>query len=85
MNFKFQPKKKKKKNLAQTRGSRPALPRFPKKPDSMLQPDQVDARKEQLQNYLNNLLGVPMYKNHHETVSAVDSPSTYVHSGVSPQ
>ena len=35
----------------------------------MLQPDQVDARKEQLQNYLNNLLGVAMYKDHHETVS----------------
>lgn len=37
----------------------------------MLQPDQVDARKEQLQNYLNNLLGVAMYKDHHETVSTM--------------
>ena len=87
MNFKFQSKKNKKRKLASSRGgSRPALPRFPKKPDSMLQPDQVDARKEQLQKYLNNLLGVPMYKNHHETVSAMDSPSIYVlHSGASAQ
>ena len=76
LNFEFQSRKKRKRKLASSRGGgggRPALPRFPKRPDMVLQPDQVDARKEQLQKYLNNLLGVPMYKDHHETVSAIQT------------
>jgi hypothetical protein len=34
----------------------------------MLQSDEIDGRKAQLEMYLNNLLLCPKYRNYHETV-----------------
>ena len=42
----------------------------------MLQSDDVDERKTQLESYLNNLLRCKVYRNHHETVSdSMQSPN----------
>ena len=46
------------------------LPRFPKRPDSMLGTDEGDRehRRHQLENYLQNILKCEAYRNHPDTV-----------------
>lgn len=43
--------------------------RFPSKPDALVPDDQIENRMRQLEEYLRNLLKIPLYRNHHETVS----------------
>lgn len=53
---------------AKSHQPRESLPRFPKKPDSMLNAEEVDLRLKQLEEYLNFILQCEAYKNHYETV-----------------
>lgn len=46
-----------------------ALPRFPKKPEILVPIEKLDIRITQLQDYLNNLLSISIYRNHPATVS----------------
>lgn len=50
-----------------------ALPRFPKKPDSMLHQDQVEQRRQQLERYLQAVLSNELYRNHPEAVRWMQS------------
>ncbi|KAK7793830.1 hypothetical protein R5R35_014326 [Gryllus longicercus] len=54
------------------KAKRSALPRFPNKPEALVPYEDVDKRKEQLQDYLNNLLKIRLYRNHHETVNFLE-------------
>lgn len=57
--------------FAELRSQRPkqALPRFPKKPDSMVNAEEMEKRREQFQDYLTNLMASEFFRNHPETVS----------------
>ncbi|KAF2897350.1 hypothetical protein ILUMI_08826 [Ignelater luminosus] len=46
-----------------------SLPRFPKKPEVLIPFEQLPSRIKQLEDYLNNLLSLSIYRNHPETVS----------------
>ncbi|XP_060530761.1 phospholipase D2 isoform X2 [Cylas formicarius] len=41
-----------------------ALPRFPKKPEFLVQYEKIPNRMKQLESYLNNLLSITIYRNH---------------------
>lgn len=43
--------------------------RFPSKPEALIPDEQVETRMRQLEEYLRNLLKIPLYRDHHETVS----------------
>lgn len=45
-----------------------ALPRFPKKPEILVPYEKLGDRMKQLENYLNNLLSINIYRNHPSTV-----------------
>lgn len=60
---------KKKQKKKKKRGS---LPRFPKRPDTLISVDQIPARIKQLENYLYNLLNITLYRNHHETINFLE-------------
>ncbi|KAJ8953089.1 hypothetical protein NQ318_013431 [Aromia moschata] len=45
-----------------------ALPRFPKKPEILVSYDRLGNRMKQLENYLNNLLSITIYRNHPATI-----------------
>lgn len=45
-----------------------ALPRFPNRPESLVAVEHLPDRIQQLEEYLNNLLNISLYCNHHETV-----------------
>ena len=45
-----------------------ALPRFPKKPDSMLNQEEVELRRSMLEKYLRAAMNHKLYRNHHEMV-----------------
>ncbi|KAF5302244.1 hypothetical protein FQA39_LY10283 [Lamprigera yunnana] len=48
--------------------SKGALPRFPNKPEMLIPHEQLPNRIKQLQDYLNNLLRISIYRNHPETI-----------------
>lgn len=47
------------------------LPRFPKKPEILVQFEKLEDRVRQLQEYLNNLLSINIYRNHPSTVTKI--------------
>lgn len=48
--------------------------RFPSKPDALVPDEQIEERMRQLEEYLRNLLKIPLYRDHHETVRVFFSP-----------
>ncbi|KAJ4450445.1 hypothetical protein ANN_01869 [Periplaneta americana] len=54
------------------RRNRGALPRFPSKPEALVPYENLDHRIKQLEEYLQNLLQINLYRNHHETVSFLE-------------
>ncbi|KAJ9601182.1 hypothetical protein L9F63_000650 [Diploptera punctata] len=51
---------------------RGALPRFPSKPEALVSYENIDERMQQLERYLQNLLQINLYRNHHETISFLE-------------
>ena len=47
------------------------MPRFPKKPDSMVNAEEMEKRREQFEDYLRNLMASEFFRNHPETVSCI--------------
>lgn len=43
--------------------------RFPNKPDILVPYEQLNHRRKELEDYLNNLLNIEIYRRHSETVS----------------
>ncbi|XP_044253873.1 phospholipase D1 isoform X2 [Tribolium madens] len=55
------------------RGKRKAaLPRFPKKPEILVPYEKLGDRIKQLENYLNNLLSINIYRNHPATIEFLE-------------
>ncbi|CAH1798486.1 unnamed protein product [Owenia fusiformis] len=48
--------------------NRKSMSRFPKMPDALVKPENMERRKRQLELYLQNMLRTPMYRNHIETL-----------------
>ncbi|XP_014254858.1 phospholipase D2 isoform X2 [Cimex lectularius] len=48
------------------------FPRFPAKPEALVPYDKIDERMKQLEDYLNNLLKIKLYRNHHETIAFLE-------------
>ncbi|KAF7268635.1 hypothetical protein GWI33_018263 [Rhynchophorus ferrugineus] len=46
-----------------------ALPRFPKKPELLVSFEKIPNRMKQIEDYLNNLLSIPIYRNHPATLN----------------
>ncbi|XP_055838455.1 phospholipase D1-like isoform X2 [Episyrphus balteatus] len=44
------------------------LPRFPNRPESLVTAESMETRKQELEEYLSNLLNISLYRCHHETV-----------------
>ena len=59
-------------SFKQERKSRGALPRFPSKPEALVPYESLEERMQQLEQYLQNLLQINLYRNHHETVSFLE-------------
>ncbi|XP_074477433.1 phospholipase D1 [Sebastes fasciatus] len=56
----------------------PSLPRGGR--DDLGREDQVSSRRKQLEDYLNNLLKMPMYRNYHATMEFIDvSQLSFIH------
>nr|WCC59855.1 phospholipase D2 ScoTox-alphaI [Hottentotta saulcyi] len=51
---------------------RKTLPLFPRRPEALIQPEQLSHRAEQLEKYLRNLLRIPLYKSHYETMNFLE-------------
>ncbi|KAJ8922579.1 hypothetical protein NQ315_007609 [Exocentrus adspersus] len=49
-----------------------ALPRFPKKPEILVSYDRLGNRMKQIENYLNNLLSITIYRNHPATIEFLE-------------
>nr|CAH7741167.1 unnamed protein product [Callosobruchus chinensis] len=49
-----------------------ALPRFPKKPEVLVTYGKLENRLKQLENYLNNLLSITIYRNHPATIEFLE-------------
>lgn len=49
-----------------------SLPRFPKRPDTLISTDQIPARIKQLEKYLYNLLNISLYRNHYDTINFLE-------------
>lgn len=49
-----------------------ALPRFPRTPEALVPYENMEQRIRQLESYLQNLLQISLYRNHHETVSFLE-------------
>jgi phospholipase D1/2 len=60
---------KKKQKKKKKKGS---LPRFPKRPDTLISADQIPTRIKQLENYLYNLLNITLYRHHHDTINFLE-------------
>ena len=45
--------------------------RFPKRPEALVSSDQLEERKKVLETYLQNLVKIRTFRNHHETVSNI--------------
>ncbi|KAG5673566.1 hypothetical protein PVAND_003604 [Polypedilum vanderplanki] len=61
--------KKRQKKKKRKKGS---LPRFPKRPDTLISTDQIPIRIKQLENYLYNLLNITLYRHHHDTINFLE-------------
>ncbi|XP_025829452.1 LOW QUALITY PROTEIN: phospholipase D2 [Agrilus planipennis] len=48
------------------------LPRFPKKPEVLVSYERIDQRIKQLEEYLNNLLSISIYRTHPETIAFLE-------------
>lgn len=59
-----------KRSSSNKRKKKGALPRFPNKPDALVPFEQIPLRIRQLEKYLYNLLGISLYREYRETVSA---------------
>ncbi|XP_034562720.1 phospholipase D1 [Notolabrus celidotus] len=56
------------------------MPNLPRGRDELARDDQVSSRKKQLEDYLNNLLKMPMYRNYHATLEFIDvSQLSFIH------
>ncbi|XP_012275763.1 phospholipase D2 isoform X2 [Orussus abietinus] len=63
------------KNLStanQKRRQRGALPRFPNRPDGLVPYEQLNHRMQALEDYLDNLLKIEIYKRHPETINFME-------------
>ncbi|XP_044748826.1 phospholipase D2 isoform X3 [Coccinella septempunctata] len=49
-----------------------SLPRFPKKPEVLVSYDKLESRQRQLEDYLNNLLSIRIYRNHPATIEFLE-------------
>lgn len=49
-----------------------SLPRFPKKPEVLVTFDKLESRQKQLEDYLNNLLSINVYRNHPATIEFLE-------------
>ncbi|KAK5643236.1 hypothetical protein RI129_007081 [Pyrocoelia pectoralis] len=57
-----------------------ALPRFPNKPEVLVSYDRLQNRIKQLEDYLNNLLAINIYRNHPETIQFFElSHLSFIH------
>lgn len=57
-----------------------SLPRFPNTPDALVPYENIEQRIKQLESYLQNLLQISLYRNHHETVSFLEvSHLSFIH------
>uniref|UniRef100_A0A1Y1KD26 PX domain-containing protein n=2 Tax=Photinus pyralis TaxID=7054 RepID=A0A1Y1KD26_PHOPY len=57
-----------------------ALPRFPNKPEVLISHDRLQNRIKQLEDYLNNLLAINIYRNHPETIQFFElSHLSFIH------
>ncbi|XP_054718889.1 LOW QUALITY PROTEIN: phospholipase D1-like [Uloborus diversus] len=55
------------------------LPRFPKRPDALLPHDKIEHRVQQLEEYLKNVLRIPLYRNHPEMMEFLEiSPLSFI-------
>lgn len=55
-----------------TKRKKDALPRFPKRPDTLISVDLIPVRIKQLESYLYNLLNISPYRNHHDTINFLE-------------
>lgn len=69
MNVSSDESNKRKRKTKKKKGS---LPRFPKRPDTLISTDQIPARIKQLEKYLYNLLNISLYRNHYDTVNFLE-------------
>jgi phospholipase D1/2 len=56
------------KQKKKTKKRKGQLPRFPKRPDTLISSDQIPTRIKQLEKYLSNLLNITLYRNHYDTI-----------------
>ncbi|ELU04927.1 hypothetical protein CAPTEDRAFT_168015 [Capitella teleta] len=49
-----------------------SLPKFPKRPDPLIRTEEMDRRKQELQDYLQNVLRHPQFRNHPETLKFLE-------------
>ena len=49
-----------------------SLPRFPKRPDTLISADQIPTRIKQLEKYLYNLLNIGLYRDHYDTINFLE-------------
>ncbi|KAF4521151.1 hypothetical protein B566_EDAN012917 [Ephemera danica] len=55
------------------------VPRLPSTPDAQIRPEQMEQRKEELQNYLESVLHIKVFRNHTETLNFLEvSPLSFV-------
>lgn len=59
--------------ISSNKMSKKKLPRFPNKPESLVTVESMPTRIKQLEEYLYNLLNISVYRNHHDTVSFLNS------------
>ncbi|XP_011637946.1 phospholipase D2 isoform X3 [Pogonomyrmex barbatus] len=59
-------------NVKEKKGRRNALPRFPNKPDILVPYEGLNRRRKELEDYLNNLLNIEIYRRHSETINFLD-------------
>ncbi|KAG1656449.1 Phospholipase D1 [Nymphon striatum] len=52
--------------------SKKVLPRFPKRPEALINAEKVELRRHQLEEYIKNLLKIPVYKYHYETLEFLE-------------
>ncbi|XP_022246655.1 phospholipase D1-like [Limulus polyphemus] len=56
-----------------------SLPRFPQRPEALIAHDLLDRRRAQLEDYLKNLLAIPIYRCHPETLKFLEiSPVSFI-------
>ncbi|XP_055916845.1 phospholipase D2 isoform X2 [Eupeodes corollae] len=58
------------------------LPRFPNRPESLVTAESMETRKQQLEEYLSNLLNISLYRCHHETLNFVEVSNVSFVSGL---